>query len=338
MALFEIPEPVNMNDLDSIQEWAHEEGIQTDLKETSLGNALIFNDKLALIPSPNGSSSQELRDLQKDFKNKGKSLFYVYPWEKDSHKLLPHFKSKIGLDTRKFAAKRLDIQEISNKDANDFMKKHHIQGSASGVGKVNIALLAKNTHEVLAVQQFSRYRFGILRGKGSVAESPVWEGLRLCFKPDVQIHGGASRLQKYFEKHYNPEKIISYINLSHSDGIYKASQGFTDITDWDQLSYMWVLSTSNPIDVKIIDKNGNARHPDLDKVLKTPYISPTTIAGAFGKGIGRTFFHNEKIGSRKQLGAHPENGDLIHNDAIIEAIGYQQVFTSGQAKWVKIFE
>lgn len=301
-------------------------------KSTPLGDAVLLNDTVAILHDPSkASSSNELRELQSKLKDDGIDLYYTYPWESGLDRLFNHFTSKLHLDTRTFAAKRLSIGHIDNKDADAFMRSYHIQGSARGAGKISIAL-AKGD-EVLAVQQFARYRFGVKRGAGSVLSSPVWEGLRLCFKPGVQIHGGASRLQKFFEREYDPEKIISYVNLSHSDGAYKRSQGFQDVTDWDQLSYMWSL-TGSPTDVKIIDKDGKERHPDLTRVLKTPYINPTRMAGAFGKGIGQTFY-GAKLGSRKQLRAQPSNGHLVHNDVILEAIGYEKRYTSGQAKWVK---
>lgn len=303
--------------------------------KTALGATVVLNGELAVLHDPRSAkSSNELRNLQTTYRSKGINLYYTFPWEFGLDKLLDHFRSKLHLDTRSFAAKRLKIEVIDNKVGDDFMRDYHIQGSARGAGKITIAL--SKDDEILAVQQFSRYRFGVTRGAGSVLKSPVWEGLRLCFKPGVQIHGGASRLQKFFEKNYEPEKIISYVNLSHSDGGYKKSQGFDDVTDWNQLSFMWGLNGA-PKDVKIIDKNGTERHPDLTKATRLEYISPTRVAGGFGEGVGQMLY-GAKLGSRRQLRAHPENGELVHNDVILEAIGYKRIYTSGQAKWIKDFE
>lgn len=319
-----------------LKEWANHHSLAVTTQETAVGDALTVGGVLSVIVNPTADSSQSLRDVQAEFRATRRQLYYIYPWEEDtSHKLLPHFQSKLGLDSRKYAAKRLLIEEIDNSLANRFMRDYHIQGSAGGVGKVSIALKDKKTLEILAVQQFSRYRFGIAKGAGSVKDSPVWEGLRLCFRPGVQIYGGASRLQSWFEKKYSPEKILSYINLSHSSGLYKAAQGFTEITDWNQLSYMWALE-GEPRVVPIIDKDGKLRKNDLDTARKKPYINPTTMAGAFGSGVGQMHYSG-KLGSRKQLRAHPENGELVHNDVILEAIGYKKYFTAGQAKWEKVF-
>lgn len=310
-----------------------ESGVTVSSSQTSFGSADVFNAKIAILQDPDADSSQELRDEQTQFKAKGIDLFYVYAWDGDLTRLRTHLESKLGLDTRVYSARRLTLKVVENKLADQFLRANHIQGSTRGVGKVSLGLL--NNDELLGVQQFSRYRFSNLRGKGSVTNSPVWEGLRLCFKPGVQIHGGASRLQKFFESHYDPQKIISYVNLSHSTGDYKNSQGFKNITAKKQSSYMWTLE-NRPHNITITDKNGIERTPDLTKVAQTPYISPTKIAGAFGKGVGQTFFGG-KLGSRQQLRAHPANGELVHNDAILEAIGYRKKYMSGQAKWEKDF-
>lgn len=320
-------------DLPELSKHLSESGVTVTSTQTAFGESEVFNGKVAVLKDPDASSSQELRDEQLRFKLEGIDLFYVYAWDGDLTRLETHLRSKLNLDSRSYSARRLTLKVIENKLADKFLRENHIQGSARGVGKVSLGLLKDD--ELLGIQQFSRYRFSNLRGKDSVTNSPVWEGLRLCFKSGVQIHGGASRFQKFFEEHYSPQKIISYVNLSHSTGDYKNSQGFKDITAKKQSSYMWVLE-KGPHNITIIDKNGDERVPDLAKVSQTPYISPTKIAGAFGKGVGQTFF-GAKLGSRSQLRAYPENGELVHNDAILEAIGYRKKYMSGQAKWEKDF-
>jgi hypothetical protein len=326
-----IPNPVlDIHHSDVFAQWARQEGLSVDSVVTDCGRAVVVNGELALISSPSSTSSQQLRSLQQEWKAQGRALYFIYPWEERSFLLLNHFKSKLGLDARKFAAKRLRLEVIDNKTGNNFMKDYHIQGSAAGVDKISFALITKDTEEILAVQQFSRYRWGS-SNKSKISESRIWEGLRLCFKPGVQIYGGASRLQRAFEKETNPEKIISYINLSHSDGSYKSHQGFTMEVPDKQLSFMWVLR-GKPKSIVVVDKNGKRRKPDLDKVRNTPYLNPNKIAGGFGKGIGMTFFGG-KLGSRKEL--KEKENVYFHNDMILEAIGYERVWTAGQGKWIR---
>lgn len=316
--------------------WAKELELPVESEDTALGEALVVDGRIALIINPRGESSAQLREIQKEWREgRGIAVYYVYSWEVHSAKLLSHFKSKLGMDSRKYAAKRLRLEEIDNSVGNDFMREYHIQGVAGGASKVSIALMEKNTGEILAVQQFAKSRWGNKKGEGVISNSEVWEGLRLCFKPDVQIYGGASRLQKYFEQRYHPAKIISYINASHSSGVYKASQGFTDVTDWNQFSYMWVLD-GEPKIVPIIDRDGNRRVNDPKASEKKRFINPSSMAGAFGKGVGETLYGG-RLGSRKQLREHSENGDLISNDPILAEVGYRMNWTAGQYKWIKEF-
>lgn len=297
----------------------------------------VLDEQIALIDGAltNAPSSKTLRQLQKDFRSANLSLYLVYPWETESTRLLSHFNSKLGNDSRKFSARRLEVRSLDNKVANEFLKKHHIQGVASGASKVSYGLFTKDTDELLAVQQYSKYRFAGRKGANIQNDSKIWEGLRLCFLPGVQIYGGASRLQNQFERDHEPSKIISYVNRSHSDGDYKNHQGFRDVSDDDIESFMWVLSTS-PRKVVIKDKDGVLRVNDPALSLARPFINPSSMAGSFGRGVGQTFYGG-KLGSRKQLREHSANGSLVHNDAILEAIGYRKMHTAGQYKWVKEF-
>lgn len=315
-------------------DWAAARNLELVGATESFGEVLTFDGRLSLVLDPRASSSQELRDAQLSAKSSGTTLYFLYPWDGELSKLLGHFESKLGLDTRKFAARKLDLSQLDNKVADSFMAEFHIQGSARGTGKVSIGLTDPTTGEILAVQQFSRYRFGGTRGAGSVKDSPVWEGLRLCFRPSVQIHGGATRMQKFFENNWHPERIISYVSASHSTGEYKRLQGF-ELAKANSRSdaYYWVLE-DDPESVEIIDRDGNSRLPDLSKCKSIPWLNPARIAGAFGKGVGETFYGG-RLGSKAELRAHSENGELIHNDVILEALGYEKRWTPGQYRWEK---
>lgn len=322
---------------DLLLNWAGSRGISVEESEISFGRLLTFAGKIAVVLDPRAESSKELREAQATARANGISLYFLYPWDGDLRKLLSHFESKLGLDSRSFAAKRLAIGTVDNKLADRFMDQFHIQGSARGTGKISIALADATTGELLAIQQFARYRFSGARGAGSVKSSPTWEGLRLAFRPGVQIHGGTTRLQKFFEDHWRPEAIVSYVSASHSTGEYKRAQGFELVeSKKPRDSYYWILD-GEPKSIEIIDRNGLKRLPDLDICRVTPWLNPARIAGAFGKGVGETFYGG-RLGSRAELRAHAENGGLVHNDVILEALGYERRWTPGQYRWEKRFE
>lgn len=277
--------------------------------------------------SPDSATIQERK---RKLLSQGVELYFVYPWELKSVELiLSHFQSRLGLDQRKFAAKRLRLEHVPQKEADIFMRSNHIQGSANGSQKVNYGLRHKDTGELLAVQQYCKSRWMLKK----IDENPgIWEGLRLASKRNVQIYGAATRLQKAFLEEYHPTELMSYVDYSHSLGAYKEIQGFQS-TVTAQESYMWCL-TKEPTSVTIVDKLGVERFPNLELVKKTPYLNPSKMAGAFGRGVGQTFYGG-KLGSRKQL--LERGNELYHNDLILEAIGYDKIYTAGQLKWSKKF-
>jgi len=308
---------------DKLADWTKnlEEKFEVTLTEDSVKIKNILIDF-----SASGESSQAMKDRKYKLLEEGIELYYVYPWDvKNIDSMISHFNSKLGLDEIKLSARRLKVEKIDNTLANAFAKENHIQKSANGPGKISYALRDKKTGEIMAVQQYCKSRWSLKAG-----DPGVWEGLRLVIKNGVQIHGAATRLQKAFIKDENPNKLMSYVDFSHSLGNYKATQGFT-LDELKGDSYMWVLMTDDPYDLMIIDKDGEERHPDLEKVLKTPYLNPNTVAGPFGKGCGVLLYGGRKLGSRKIL---KEKGNVeYHNDMFLEKIGYQRVYTAGQLRW-----
>ena len=313
-----------------IKAWAN--ALPRSLKASVGDNEVRIGKVQVNFDSRAQQSTQSLQYCKKKYAVDGGELYFVYPWElAQLPRILSHFNSRLELDSRKFAAKRLLLEIIPQKEADAFAKEFHIQGSARGTGKVSYGLRAPKTKELLAVQQYCLTRWSL---KKTDAQSNVWEGLRLVIKADVQIHGAATRLQKAFLDENKPSELMSYVDYSHSLGTYKTAQGFEN-TFTSRESYMWCL-TGTPKDVAIVDKNGVTRHPDLALVAQTPYLNPNRMAGAFGKGVGQTFYGG-KLGSRAELKAQG-NTELFHNDLIMEAIGYTRIFTAGQLRWHKHFD
>lgn len=298
-----------------------------ELKPQFDGSELTVKN-LRIRVGDGSATTKAMQDEKFELAGKGIELYYIFPWEVlRLPQLLSHFRSKLELDSRKFAAKRLQGELIPNKEADEFVALYHIQGSVGAPHKISYGLRVKATGELLAVQQYCKSRWTL---KKLEENAGVWEGLRLAIKSDVQIYGATSRLQKLFLKAHQPEELISYVNWSHSMGDYKLTQGF-EKTFSSQDSFMWAL-VAEPKAVEIVDKNGVKRLPDLTLVKKLPYLNPARIAGAFGKGVGQTFYGG-KLGSRKELLA--QGNELYHNDLILEAIGYRKIDTLGQLRWSK---
>ena len=125
---------------------------------------------------------------------------------------------------RRIYARKCYIKEIDSITAKRFLERNHIQGFVGA--KIHIGLFIKIENKEYLVSYMS---FGSLRknlGNINVNEN-YYELLRFCNTITYSVIGGASKLLKYFEKKYKPEKIISYADRRWSNGNLYEKLGFT---------------------------------------------------------------------------------------------------------------
>jgi hypothetical protein len=122
----------------------------------------------------------------------------------------------VGLTDQSVFARKCTIAPISGADYKAFVNKHHIQGYVPATIKVG----AFYQNKLVAVMSFGSYR-PIYRKKVAVDE---YELLRFC--ANGNIPGIASRLLKYFEQHYRPQKVVSYCDLRWGTGVVYERLGF----------------------------------------------------------------------------------------------------------------
>lgn len=92
-------------------------------------------------------------------------------------------------------ARKCLVKEIEHGISEDFLNKHHFQGSCNA--KVNLGLFYED--QLVGVMTFGKPRFN---------KNYQWELLR--FTTSETVVGGAGKLLAYFESVYKPESIISY--------------------------------------------------------------------------------------------------------------------------------
>lgn len=131
----------------------------------------------------------------------GIKLFHIFSdeWIRNEEIIKSKIKHILNKDTEKIYARKCIIREISGKEKDGFLKKHHIQGIDKSTYKIG----AYYNEELVAVMTFS----GLRKVLGSNGEDNTFELVRFASKNVVGI---ASRLLKYFIKKYKPNKIISY--------------------------------------------------------------------------------------------------------------------------------
>ncbi len=151
-------------------------------------------------------------------KEKGYQLFQIFENEWDDVKLRRLWKSQISNALHKnnltIGARKCEIREIDNKTSNEFLINNHLQGDCQA--SVRIALFYKN--EIISLMTFGKSRYDT---------TVDMELIRFCTKCFVQNPGAASKIIKYFERHYKPKGLISYANARWSKGNLYETIGFS---------------------------------------------------------------------------------------------------------------
>lgn len=141
-------------------------------------------------------------------KNNGYKCIHVWDWD-DIDKVI-HLLQK----RKTIRANKCNIQEISQKDANQFLENNHLQGKCRG-NKVSIGLFFEE--ELIGVMTYGKPRYN---------KNYEWELLRLCFKNELNVTGGTQKMFKYFIENYKPISILSYCDTSKFSGDIYEKLGF----------------------------------------------------------------------------------------------------------------
>lgn len=139
----------------------------------------------------------------------GYSCLHVWDWD-DREKVLELLQPRVPVYARK-----CELREIEQREANIFLRKYHLQGVAK-MQKVCLGLYLGD--DLVEVMTFGPPRFN---------KKFEWELIRLCTKTGIRVLGGSQRLWKYFLKTHNPESVISYCDRSKFSGKIYGDLGFT---------------------------------------------------------------------------------------------------------------
>ena len=110
--------------------------------------------------------------------------------------------------------------------------------------------------------------------------SDCWELSRFCSKLNTTVTGGADKLFQTFIRQYNPSKIRSFSDRSHTRGGLYPKLGFIEINR-SSANYVWVNAKTDVAYHRI-----NAQKRNLKKFLKDDSIdlsqSENQIMVAYG--------------------------------------------------------
>lgn len=120
-------------------------------------------------------------------------------------------------------ARNTEVRIVDLEDAQSFVEKYHRQSVSRTQQKiVSLGIFEKNNeNNLLGVAQFCSPRTSAKKREYST------ELLRMAFKDDVQIIGGASKLIKYYISKYDPADIFTYQDTTGENTDVYEQCGFT---------------------------------------------------------------------------------------------------------------
>lgn len=183
----------------------------------------------------------------------GQILIQVFDWMPED-KVMDIIAAKLKVQSRRFQARATIVREISQKDANEFLDKYHLQG-ATKKQTVCLGLFDRGTDELLQVQTFGPSRFN---------KNFEWEAIRLVSKFDTFVVGGISKGWAYFVRNFEPESVISYGNLNIGHGGFDEQLGFR-FENYTSPSCIW--SNLNCFSDKKFVKDTTLVRLGIDRVL-----------------------------------------------------------------------
>lgn len=190
---------------------------------------------------------------------------FEYEWDNEEYKnkLIKLIKRKLNKneDIRKIYARDTSIKVISHEDTIEFLDKYHLQGSISS--SINLGLVLDN--ELLGLMSFGKSRFN---------QNYQYEMLRMCWKDNIQVIGGASKLFNAFLKKYDPVSVISYVDFAKFNGTVYEKMGFkyNGITSpnyvWWNIKENIKLSRYETMKYKLIEKGIGDKSQTEDEIMR----------------------------------------------------------------------
>jgi len=182
------------------------------------------------------NNKPEYYHINKINKAKESGINLVYIWEDDwkykNNIIKSIILNRIGNIKNRLYARNCIIKDVSTKDSVHFLEENHIQGNVGS--KVKLGLYHNN--ELISIMTFGSLRLSM--GHKNIQNN--WELIRFCSKLNTIVVGGANKLFKFFIDNYEPQRIISYSEISKFDGSLYSKLGFIS----DSISkpnYFWVL-------------------------------------------------------------------------------------------------
>lgn len=221
--------------------------------------------------------------------SEGKILLQYFDWF-DAEIFIEMVKAKLHRVSRRVPAKKTQLREITQTEANQFFAENHLMGRSN---KQTLCVGLFYDNELIHCQSYGPARF---------SQKAEWEAIRSCSKLGYQITGGFSKCDKYFFSTVNPESVVSYVDMSISQG--KTDSAFDG----------WTLEATNSPSATWTRMHGDKSLPLFVRDSTARRVSADRILGF-------------KVGEKYPR--FDESEKKITNDFVFASEGYVKVYDAG---------
>jgi hypothetical protein len=186
-------------------------GMEIDLMVSDLNLGIEYNGNKFHTEYYGGKYPNYHLDKLKISNSKGFGLIQIFEdeWILKKDIVINKIKHILGVSSgKKIGARKCKIKEILTNEKNNFLEQYHIQGADTA----SIKLGAFYENELIAVMTFKNITI------------KDFELTRFATNYNYIIPGIASKLLKYFIRHYQPKKIINFADrrwtIKKDDNLY----------------------------------------------------------------------------------------------------------------------
>lgn len=227
----------------------------------------------------------------------GKTLLQYFDWM-DEEIFISIVRSKLHLDENKVYAKRCEVKEISQREANKFLQVNHLLGANKGQ-TFCVGIFYQD--ELVHVNTY---------GPARLNKNFEWEAIRSCSKMNWHVQGGLQKADAFFIKSKVPKSIISYVDLALGGGVAEAQNPGWKLRSTNPPSATWVfLGRTGTLDGK-----------------------PPFVSAASARKLSADKLLGFEVGSKYPT--HYPDGTVFTNDDVLLAEGYVKVFDVGTRTFV----
>jgi hypothetical protein len=156
------------------------------------------------------------------FESQGIQLlqFYETEWASKRSIIESIIQAKLGVSAKKYQARKLEIKDVDNKEAQDFLQGNHLMGKYVPAKYVGLY----DGSDLVSLLGWRKVKDGV-------------DISRFCNKAGCSVAGAYSRLLKFIQNSVFPAFIQSFVDLRYGNGKTLEGMGFTlaGVT----LGWMW---------------------------------------------------------------------------------------------------